>query len=93
MKAKKFSRKLLALFLAVLMAMSCFSGAMVASAANASANTKYHDQDLDFNSLGWPILNDEQACTALLDFVDLTPVSYTHLTLPTKLEDFFRRGS
>ena len=54
------------------MAMSCFSGAMVASAANASANTKYHDQDLDFNSLGWPILNDEQACTALLDFVDLT---------------------
>ena len=47
MKAKKFSRKLLALFLAVLMAMSCFSGAMVASAANASANTKYHDQDLD----------------------------------------------
>lgn len=72
MKAKKFSRKLLALFLAVLMAMSCFSGAMVASAANASANTKYHDQDLDFNSLGWPILNDEQACTALLDFVDLT---------------------
>ena len=72
MKAKRFSRKLLALFLAVLMAMSCFSGAMVASAANASANTKYHDQDLDFNSLGWPILNDEQACTALLDFVDLT---------------------
>ena len=67
MKAKKFSRKLLALFLAVLMAMSCFSGAMVASAANASANTKYHDQDLDFNSLGWPILNDEQACTALFD--------------------------
>ena len=45
---------------------------MVASAANASANTKYHDRDLDFNSLGWPILNDEQACTALLDFVDLT---------------------
>lgn len=45
---------------------------MVASAANASANTKYHDEDLDFNSLGWPILNDEQACTALLDFVDLT---------------------
>ena len=72
MKDKRFSRKLLALFLAVLMAMSCFSGAMVASAANASANTKYHDQDLDFNSLGWPILNDEQACTALLDFVDLT---------------------
>lgn len=72
MKAKKFSRKLLALFLAVLMAMSCFSGAMVASAAEASAKTKYHDDALDFNSLGWPILNDEQACTALLDFVDLT---------------------
>ncbi len=70
MKAKKFSRKLLALFLAVLMAMSCFSGAMVASAADASANTKYHDDDLDFNSLGWPILNDEQVCTALLDFAD-----------------------
>ena len=45
---------------------------MVASAAEASANTKYHDEDLDFNSLGWPILNDEQTCTALLDFVDLT---------------------
>lgn len=71
MKAKKFSRKLLALFLAVLMAMSCFSGAMVASAADASANTKYHDDALDFNSLGWPILNDEQTCTAILDFADL----------------------
>lgn len=71
MKAKKFSRKLLALFLAVLMAMSCFAGAISATAATASYNTKYHDQDLDFNSLGWPILNDEQACTALLDFVDL----------------------
>ena len=70
MKAKKFSRKLLALFLAVLMAMSCFSGVMVATAANTSANTKYHDDDLDFNSLGWPILNSEQACTALLDFAD-----------------------
>ena len=71
MKAKKFSRKLLALFLAVLMAMSCFAGAISATAATASYSTKYHDQDLDFNSLGWPILNDEQACTALLDFVDL----------------------
>lgn len=70
MKAKKFSRKLLALFLAVLMAMSCFSGAMVATAANTSANTEYHDDDLDFNSLGWPILNSEQTCTALLDFAD-----------------------
>lgn len=71
MKAKKFSRKLLALFLAVLMAMSCFAGAISASAATASNSTKYHDQDIDFNALGWPILNDEQACTALLDFVDL----------------------
>lgn len=71
MKAKKFSRKLLALFLAVLMAMSCFAGAISATAATASYSTKYHDRDLDFNSLGWPILNDEQACTALLDFVDL----------------------
>lgn len=80
MKAKKFSRKLLALFLAVLMAMSCFSGAMVASAANASANTKYHDQDLDFNSLGWPILNDEQACTALIGLCGSDSCSGKHRT-------------
>lgn len=69
MKAKKFSRKLFALFLALVMVLTCFSGALSAFAATSS-ETKYHDGDLTYNSMTWPNLNDEQTCTAILDYAD-----------------------
>jgi hypothetical protein len=67
-KAKKFSHKLLALFMAVVMALTCFSGVMTSYAA--SNDTKYYDSDVYFNSLGWSILSDEQTATAILDYLD-----------------------
>lgn len=69
MKAKKFSRKLFALFLALVMVLTCFSGALSAFAATSS-ETKYHDGDLTYNSMTWPNLDDEQTCTAILDYAD-----------------------
>lgn len=69
MKTKKFSRKLLALFLAIVMALSSFAGVLTAF-AETSANTEYHEDALSYNSLGWAILDDEQTCTAVLDFLD-----------------------
>lgn len=67
-KAKKFSHKLLALFLAVLMAATCFTGVMTSYAA--SSDTKYADGDIEYNDLAWNILSDEQVATALLDYAD-----------------------
>lgn len=67
-KAKKFSRKLLALFLAVLMAATCFTGVMTSYAA--SYDTKYADDDLEYNDLAWAVLSDEQIATAVLDYAD-----------------------
>ena len=65
----KFSKKLLALFLAVLMALSTFTGALTAFAANAEND--YHDANaMATNALGWVELTDEQTCEALLDYVD-----------------------
>ncbi len=66
-KAKKFSRKLLALFLAVLMALTCFTG--VISAYGASIQN-YHDDNVEYNDLAWDVLSDEQLATALLDYAD-----------------------
>ncbi|MGN1124005.1 MAG: hypothetical protein ACI4RR_06635, partial [Eubacterium sp.] len=66
-KAKKFSRKLLALFLAVLMALTCFTG--VISAYGASIQD-YHDDNVEYNNLAWDVLSDEQIATALLDYAD-----------------------
>lgn len=68
-KAKKFSRKLLALFLAVVMGLTCFTGAISASAAT-SKEVQYRDSALEYNSLGWRLLSDEQAATAVLDYLD-----------------------
>lgn len=70
-KAKKFSKKLLALFLAVLMAVSCFAGTITSYGAIAkSKDMTYHDADVMYNELGWTVLSDEQAATALLDMLD-----------------------
>lgn len=66
-KAKKFSHKLLALFMAVIMALTCFTG--VITAFGQSVQGRY-DDDVEYNSLGWSVLSDEQVATALLDFAD-----------------------
>ena len=59
---------MLALFLAVLMALTAFTGAF--SAYAASADPSYHDDALKANALAWVELTDEQTCAALLDYVD-----------------------
>lgn len=67
-KVKKFSKKLVALFLAVLMVVSCFSGTLTAFAA--SYDVQYTDEYVEYNDLAWAVLSDEQAATALLDYLD-----------------------
>lgn len=78
-KAKKFSHKLLALFMAIVMGITCFSGVMTSYAAasiDKSATMEYHDEDLEFNQLAWRVVSDEQTATAILDYLDdyLLPV-------------------
>lgn len=75
-KAKKFSHKLLALFMAVLMAASCFTGALTAYADTMSSEKTYADESIEYNDLAWAILSDEQAATALLDYADLMLAEY-----------------
>lgn len=67
-KVKKFSKKLLALFLAVLMAVSCFTG--VISVYGASSDPEYGDLDITANFMNWVELTDEQTAGALLDWLD-----------------------
>lgn len=69
-KTKKFSRKLLALFLAVVMALTCFTGVLTAYGAMTSSTTKYVDEAVEYNDLAWNVLSDEQVATALLDLAD-----------------------
>lgn len=71
MKSNSFSKKLISLFLAVIMALSCFTGAMSAFAYN-SADTKdsLYDGNLAYNFLGWVETTDEQTLSALLDWAD-----------------------
>lgn len=69
-KSKSFSKKLLSLLLAALMALSCFTGALSAYAAGMSADSEYTDEYLKKNFLGWVETTDEQTLTALLDWVD-----------------------
>ncbi|MGN0533448.1 MAG: hypothetical protein ACI4IK_03735 [Eubacterium sp.] len=73
-KAKKFSHKLLALFMAVVMALTCFTG--VLTAFGASNDVKYNDSDVEYNSLAWKVLSDEQTATALLDYADVMLKEY-----------------
>ena len=75
-KAKKFSHKLLALFMAVLMAASCFTGALTAYADTMSSEKTYADDSIEYNDLAWAILSDEQVATALLDYADLMLSEY-----------------
>lgn len=93
-KAKKFSHKLLALFMAVLMAASCLTCAFSAHAAPVSSEKQYTDDALEYNDLAWNILSDEQAATALLDYADLmlptvAPTVYNLLAnLPSSVTAF-----
>lgn len=64
----KFGKKLLALFLAVLMSLTAFSGVLTAQAA--AADPDYHDNNLTANALAWVELTDEQTAAALLDYLD-----------------------
>ena len=70
-KVKKFSHKLLALFMAIVMGLTCFSGAFAAFGADTPSNqVGYYDGDVEYNTLGWSVLSDEQTATALLDYSD-----------------------
>lgn len=83
----KFSKKLLALFLAIVMVLTAFTGAFSAFAADES----YYDgniSDSQVNDLGWVELTDEQTADALLDYLDdllasanIAPIDY-QLSLP-----------
>lgn len=79
-KVKKFSKKLLALFLAVVMAVGCFTS--VITAYGASSDPGYTDLDAEANFMNWAELTDEQTAGALLDWADamLGSVNY-HLVL------------
>lgn len=67
-KAKKFSHKLLALFMALVMGLSCFSGVMTALGAESTRNR--YDNAVEYNDLAWNILSDEQVATAILEYAD-----------------------
>ncbi len=67
-KSKTFARKLVALFLSVIMALSCFTGAMTAF---ANSKEDYHDANLASNFMAWAEATDEQTAEALLDYADL----------------------
>lgn len=67
-KSQVFTRKLIALFLSVLMALSCFTGALT---AYANSTDDYHDDNLAANFLTWAETTDDQTCEALLDWADL----------------------
>lgn len=70
-RSKIFAKKLLSLFLAVLMAASCFTGALTAFAASNANDKNYHDDNLAANFMAWAETTDEQTCEALLDWVDM----------------------
>lgn len=69
--SKLFAKKLIALFLSVLMAMSCFTGALTAFAASVQTDKDYHDGNLASNFMAWAETSDEQTCEALLDWADM----------------------
>lgn len=67
-KSKTFSRKLIALFLSVVLALSCFTGALT---AYAKSSDDYNDANLAYNFMAWAETTDEQTAEALLDYADL----------------------
>ncbi len=67
-KSKTFSRKLIALFLSVVLALSCFTGALT---AYAKSSDDYNDSNLASNFMAWAETTDEQTAEAFLDYADL----------------------
>lgn len=67
-RSKTFARKLVALFLAVVMAASCFTGALTAFAKSTDG---YYDNDLAANFMTWAETTDNQTAEALLDWADM----------------------
>ena len=65
-KAKKFSHKLLALFMAVLMAASCFTGALTAYADTMSSEKTYADESIEYNDK-WYFCNNVQKSKLIFD--------------------------
>ena len=70
-RSKIFAKKLIALVLSVLMAASCFTGALTAFAASKQTDKDYHDANLAANFMSWAETSDEQTCEALLDWADM----------------------
>lgn len=70
-RSKIFAKKLIALVLSVLMAASCFTGALTAFAASVQTDKDYHDGNLAANFMSWAETSDEQTCEAFLDWADM----------------------
>ena len=68
-KSKTFARKIVAIVLAVLMAMSTFTGVLTVF---AKSTDDAHDSNLAANFMTWAETTDNQTCEALLDWVDDT---------------------
>lgn len=68
-KSKTFARKIVAIVLAVLMAMSTFTGVLTVYAKSTDSG---HDSELAANFMTWAETTDNQTCEALLDWVDDT---------------------
>ena len=67
-KSKVFTKKLIALFLAALLAVSTFTGVM---SVFAKSRDGYNDDKLAANFLAWAETTDNQTAEALLDYADL----------------------
>ncbi len=67
-RSKTFARKLVALFLAVIMAVSCFTSVVTAF---AKSTDDYHDNSLAANFMTWAETTDNQTAEALLDWADM----------------------
>lgn len=68
-KSKIFARKIVAIVLAVIMAMSTFTGVLT---VYATSKEDFHDKNLAANFMTWAETTDNQTCEALLDWVDNT---------------------
>lgn len=70
MKSHSFSKKLLSLFLAIIMALSCCTAAFSAFAASSNTENELYEAQNKYNSLGWIQTTDEQKLSAVLDYLD-----------------------
>ena len=67
-RSKTFAHKLVALFLAVIMAVSCFTSVVTAFAKSSDG---YYDDNLAANFMTWAETTDNQTAEALLDWADM----------------------